>query len=413
MTVPPDTGAPGHRRGSAEFTRLLIAMFCAGVATFAQLYAPQPVLPAISADLGVAPADAALLVSAGTGGLAISVMGWSWAADRYGRVRTMTTAILAATLIGATVAWLPHFGAMVAARFVEGAALGGVAGVAMAYITEESHPSSVAAASGLYISGTSLGGLSGRLISGPVTDLSGDWRIGFSAVIAVSVLAMVAFIALAPAPRRFTAGRTTLGQVSRVALAHLGDRRMLAVFAQGFGLMGAFVTIYNYLGFRLEAPPFLLSPTLVSLLFVSYLAGTWSSSFATRLAGGRGRLPVLFGCGATMMVGIALTWIPHVVVIITGLVVLTAAFFGGHAIASGLSGILPTTGRAQATALYNFAYYAGSSLLGWAGGLLFARGGWWLVSATCMGVVALTMVAARVGLADTAASGTGGTDPVE
>ncbi|WOP18357.1 MFS transporter [Raineyella sp. LH-20] len=373
-------------------------MFFAGVATFAQLYAPQAVLPAISTGLQVAPAESALLVSAATGGLAVSVLLWSWLADRSGRVRTMMTAIILATVIGAAFAFTSWLPLMVVLRFLEGACLGGVAGVAVAYITEETHAGSMAAATGLYVSGTSLGGLSGRLVSGPVTDLTGSWRAGVGAVIALSVLAAVLFAVLVPPARRFTPRRTSLLDVSRRAGAHLRSPRMLAVFTQGFCLMGAFVTVYNYLGFRLEAPPFGLSPTITSLLFLSYLAGTWSSQRATRVAVRFGRRTVLLGSGGLMLAGLALTWIPGIVVIIVGLVVLTTGFFAGHAIAAALGGILATEGRAQATALYNFFYYAGSSVMGWAGGYLFAVAGWPAVSAFCALAVALAMVAAWVGL---------------
>ncbi|SDB84763.1 Predicted arabinose efflux permease, MFS family [Raineyella antarctica] len=373
-------------------------MFCAGVATFAQLYAPQAVLPAISAGLSVPPAQAALLVSAATGGLAMSVLWWSWLADRWGRVRTMLLAIIVATLAGAAFTFVASFPVMVALRFVEGAGLGGVAGVAVAYITEETHAASMAAATGLYISGTSLGGLSGRLLSGPLTDLTGSWRVGVGSVIALSAVAGVLFAVLVPPPRRFTPRRTSLVQVSRLALAHLRNPGMRTVFVQAFCLMGAFVTIYNYLGFRLERPPFALSPTVTSLLFLSYLAGTWSSSRATRSAVRFGRRTVLLGAGTLMLTGLALTWVVDVAVIIVGLVVLTAGFFAGHAIASALAGIMAEEGRAQATALYNFFYYAGSSVLGWVGGYLFSAGGWTAVSMFCAIVVAVAMLVAWSGL---------------
>ncbi|MEA5154527.1 MFS transporter [Raineyella sp.] len=388
----------GHRRGSRDFTRLLAAMFFAGVATFAQLYAPQAVLPAISSGLQVAPAEAALLVSAATGGLAVSVLAWSWLADRRGRVRTMLIAIVLATVIGAAVAFTSSLPLMVVLRFLEGGCLGGVAGVAVAYITEETHAASMAAATGLYISGTSLGGLSGRLVSGPVTDLTGSWRVGVGAVIAVSAVAAVLFAVLVPPARRFTPRRTSLLDVSRRAVAHLRRPRMLAVFVQAFCLMGAFVTVYNYLGFRLEQAPFALSPTITSLLFLSYLAGTWSSQQATRAAVRFGRRTVLLGSGGLMLGGLALTWVPSIAVIIVGLVVLTAGFFAGHAIASALAGIMAAEGRAQATALYNFFYYAGSSLMGWGGGYLFTIGGWSAVSAFCALAVAAAMIAAWAGL---------------
>lgn len=394
----------GHRRGTAAYAKLLAAMFCAGLATFAQLYAPQAVLPAISADLAVQPAGAALLVSAATAGLALSVLAWSWLADRAGRVRTMLVAIMLATAAGIAVPLVDSFALIVVLRFAEGAFLGGVAGVAVAYITEETHPASMVGAAGLYISGTSLGGLSGRLVSGPVADLTGSWRLGVGAGLAISLLAALVFALLVPPARRFTARRTSLLQVSRQALAHLRNPRLVTTFVQAFCLMGAFVTVYNYLGFRLEAQPFGLSPTLTSMLFLAYLAGTWSSNRATRSAVRFGRRRVLVGSGALMLAGLALTWSTSVAVIILGLVVLTAGFFAGHAIASAAAGILADEGRVQATALYTFFYYAGSSLLGWIGGHLFAAGGWAAVSAFCAAAVIVAMVRAWLGMRPTAPS---------
>lgn len=64
IALRPTQSWAAHRRGSSEYRRLLAALFCAGIATFAQLYPPQGVLPQISADLGVGAASASLMVSA-------------------------------------------------------------------------------------------------------------------------------------------------------------------------------------------------------------------------------------------------------------------------------------------------------------------------------------------------------------
>jgi hypothetical protein len=102
-----DSGSPtqsdawvGHSHGSTEYRRLLAGLFFAGVATFAQLYSPQAALPLIAADLKIGAADAALIISAATIGLAIGVIPWSVAADRFGRVRAMSIAVTAATVFG-------------------------------------------------------------------------------------------------------------------------------------------------------------------------------------------------------------------------------------------------------------------------------------------------------------------------
>jgi predicted MFS family arabinose efflux permease len=152
--------------------------------------------------------------------------------------------------------------------------------------------------------------------------------------------------------------------------------RLLALYAQGLLLMGGFVALYNYLGFRLSAAPFNLPQTLISLLFVAYLAGTWSAAQAGVLAARFGRRPVLLIAIAGMVVGVLMTLSTVLVVVLIGLLVATAGFFAGHAVASGWTGAEAITGRTQASSLYNLFYYAGSSLFGWLGGVFFVNWGW-------------------------------------
>src|ERR1700712_2055301 len=139
VTIQQSVEAPwtGHARGSAAYGRLLAALFCAGVATFAQLYSPQAVLPLISSDLGIGAAHAALVVSVSTAGLAIGVIPWSALADRMGRVKAITISVSGATVVGMLVPFAPTFGLLMAGRFVEGLMIGGVPAIAVAYLTEE------------------------------------------------------------------------------------------------------------------------------------------------------------------------------------------------------------------------------------------------------------------------------------
>ncbi|WP_240896573.1 MFS transporter [Kineococcus vitellinus] len=187
--------------------------------------------------------------------------------------------------------------------------------------------------------------------------------------------------------------------------AALGERGLLALYAQALLLMGAFVTVYNYLGFRLLQPPFSLSQAVVGLLFVVYLAGTASSSLAGRLAAA-GRLRVLLAATALLAAGCLLTLASSVVLVVAGLAALTAGFFAAHAVASGWVGArAPAGARAQASALYTFAYYAGSSLLGWLGGSAFVAGGWPLVVALVLVLAALAAALAALALRGPAPTG--------
>lgn len=366
----------GHRRGSRGYRRILVALGAAGVATFAQLYSTQGILPVVGHSLHVDAAQAALTVSVATLGLAASVLAWSWVADRIGRAPAMKAALVAAAVLGLLTPLAPSYAVLLGLRALEGIALGGVPALAVAYLSEEVHRSQAAVAAGTYISGTTIGGLLGRVVSGPFAELGG-WRLGVAAVGVLSASAAVAFVLLVPRARGFSrpAGRPEVGVVRGIAL-NLRDPRMLVLYAQAFLLMGGFVAIYNYLGYRLERAPFGLPVVVSSLLFFAYLAGTVSSRVAGGLAARHGRRRVMLCSTAVMIAGVALTlpdWLPTVLV---GLVVMTAGFFGAHSTASGWVGHRASVGRAQATSLYNLFYYAGSSLFGWLGGYAFLAG-WW------------------------------------
>lgn len=391
---------PGHDRGSRGYRRMILALFAAGVATFSQLYSVQGVLPELAADQRVSEPDAALAVSMATLGLAVAVIPWSVVADRRGRRATMRIALLGAVVLGLLVPFAPTFQALLGLRFVEGVALGGIPAVALAYLTEEIAPWAAAVASGTYISGTTLGGLLGRLVAGPLSEFY-TWRVGTFVVSAVAAVAGLVFFLTAPVPRGFQpVVRRSARDIPlvRKLLACLKDRRLVALFCQGGLLMGGFVAVYNYLGFRLQAPPFLIPASLSALLFLAYLSGTWSSAQSGRLSARSGRRPVLLGASGVMLVGLLLTWWEFLPAVIAGLLLFTAGFFAAHATASGWVPGLVRTGRAQASSLYHLAYYGGSSVFGWAVGLAFQGQGWGGVVVSVGAMIALAALIAWAAL---------------
>ncbi|WP_457974197.1 MFS transporter [Arthrobacter sp. D1-17] len=381
-----ETGWDGHPKGSTAYGRILAGLAFAGVATFAQLYSTQAVLPLMSRELGVTAAEAALTISLATVGLAVTVIPWSFLADRIGRVRAMTWGISVATVLGLLVPLATSFPLLLALRTLEGMALGGIPAIAIAYLNEEVNKAHTAMAAGSYVAGTTLGGLAGRLVAGPAGELWG-WR---AAALAVSVLATVAailFLVLVPKARRFTPtpARGFRG-AARTLGTHLRNARLLALYVQAFLLMGGFVAVYNYLGFRLSGEPFSLPATVISLIFLAYLAGTVTSRWASGLTERFGRRAVLLAGIALMTAGLALTLTGMLVLILVGLLIFTGGFFAAHSIGAGWTGTIAASGRAQAASLYNLAYYLGSSVIGWAGGIVFQSLGW---TALAVAVIAL------------------------
>ena len=400
----PTPDHPGHARGSTAYRRLLAALVLAGVATFAQLYSPQGELPQIAADLGATADRAALAVSAATLGLALAVVPWSFVGDRYGRLRAMVAAVVGATVLGLAAAWAPTFELVLLARLLEGAFLGGVPALAMAYLNDEVDARSASVAAGWFVGGTTVGGLLGRIVATPVADVT-SWRVGMTTVSAMAAAAAVGFVLLAPRERRFVRvrGETFLDRTRRV-LTNLQDRALLGLYLVAFLLMGGFVAVYNYLAFRLVAAPYLLPAWAVGLVFLAYLAGTVSAPRAGVLAARHGRYAVLVASVLVMLAGLLATLTGPLWLVLLGLVVMTAGFFGAHSVASGWAGARAVTARAQSTGLYNLAYYGGSSLLGWAGGLAFEARAWtgvagFVAVAILLSLVILRLLVGRPGVA--------------
>jgi len=370
--------------------RLAAALWCAGLAAFATMYAPQGLLTQISHDASVDPSEAALLVSAATLGLALSVLPWAWLSNRIGTRSAMRLAATGTAITAVAVPWLPTFDTLLAGRLLHGIALGGIPALAMALLHNTATPQRVATMAGSYVAATSLGGLSGRLLVVPIADHIG-WCAALFILGGVVAVLMVALIGLIPRPSVASTGESDNGAV----LAHLRDPAMLSLFGIGALLIGGMVIVFNYLPFRLEEAPYRLAPTMVSLIFLAYLGGTAGSRAAGWLTDRVGGAPILASAGLLMAGGAALTLARPVSMILLGLVVLTTGLFIGHAVASSMVAARANRGRAQATAMYNISYYAGSSAFGWLGGLAWLHAQWVAVTAL---VVVLGLGASVLGL---------------
>ncbi|MDL4775938.1 MFS transporter [Actinomadura xylanilytica] len=397
VPVPLQEAEP-HRLGSPGLRRINLALFAAGLTTFMSLYCTQALLPELSGGFGVSPAEASLLVSLATGAVAVAIIPVSSLSERYGRTRVMLVSSVASALVGLLIPLCTTFALLAAARTVQGLALAGVPAVAMAYLAEEVHPESLGGAMGRYVAGTGIGGVLGRLVPGLVTDVAG-WRWALAATGVVALGFTVLFWALLPPSRRFRPGRVEY----RTLLAHLRDPGLRRLYLIALVAMAGFVTVYNFLTYRLLDAPFHLPQAVVGLIAVTNIAGSAASARAGVLADRSGRRRVLVGALLLAASGLALTLPDALPLVAVGLLVFTVGFFATHAVASGWVGLRASSARAQASALYLFAYYLGSSIGGTAGGVAYERGQW-----TGTGLYVLLLLA--VGLV--AAAGMAGTSPV-
>jgi YNFM family putative membrane transporter len=387
---------PYLERGSRAYWHAAIALLFAGYATFSLLYCVQPLLPEFTKTFGVSPAQSALSVSVTTASLAIAIFAAGFVSEGWSRHKLMTLSLTVSSLLTIIVAFLPSWPALLFVRAMEGLALGGVPAVAMAYLAEEVHPAGLGLAMGLYVGGTAIGGMAGRVISGILADVF-SWRVAIGGIGVLGLLATVAFRMLLPPSRRFVP-RSGMGfGHHRTALTgHLKNRGLPFLFLMGFVLMGAFVTIYNYVGYRLIGAPFHLNQTEIGAIFVVYLTGVVASPWAGKMADVFGRGRVLIAALLLMMLGVAMTLSSSLPMVIVGIACMTFGFFSGHAVASGWVGLLAKGAKGQAAALYLLAYYLGSSILGSWGGRFWAFDGWRGVTSLVFVVLAVGVLGAEI-----------------
>lgn len=363
------------KRGTPQFMRVTLALFSAGLATFALLYCVQPILPVLSQEFGVSPAESSFSLSISTGLMAVGLLFTGPLSDAVGRKSVMVVALLLAAICTLLSAMMTSWHAILIMRALIGLSLSGVAAVGMTYLSEEIHPSVVAFSMGLYISGNSIGGMSGRLLSGVITDFS-SWRVAVTVIGCFALASALMFWKILPASRHFRPASLRPRNLLINFRLHWRDKGLPLLFVEGFLLMGAFVTLFNYIGYRLLSAPWSLSQAVVGLLSVVYLTGSWSSPKAGALTAKYGRGPVMLGATAIMFCGLLITAFSSIWLILLGMMLFAAGFFAAHAVASGWIGARARRAKGQASSLYLFSYYVGSSVAGTLGGVFWHNYGW-------------------------------------
>jgi MFS transporter, YNFM family, putative membrane transport protein len=389
----------GIARGGRDFVRTMAALFSGGFSTFALLYSAQPVLPTFAHEYHLSPAASSLALSATTGTLAFALLIAGTISDVFGRKRVMVVSLAASSAIMILAAFAQNWGQLIALRALTGLALSGLPAVAMAYLADEMAASAIGFAMGLYIAGNTVGGLTGRFIGAVSADYNA-WRSGFALVGVIGLVSVVLFARVLPESRAFSPVRPNLGALCKSLIGHFADPGLRLLFLIGFLVMGCFVTVYNYIGFRLLEPPFSLSQTQVSFIFLLYLIGGVSSTIMGDLSSKYGRRRVLWIAMTIMLLGVVVTLANNLALIVLGVGLITIGFFGAHSIASSWVGLRPESAKAQAASLYLLFYYLGSSVVGTMGGVFYARDGWpgvaALVGALIVVGVGVSVLLARV-----------------
>ncbi|MET3576835.1 MFS transporter [Bhargavaea ullalensis] len=362
----------------AAFWKIIGALGFASLFIFSAMYATQPLLPLFTEEFGIGVSVSSLSVSMTTLGLIIGLLVISFLSDRRGRTLFIKSSVVLAVIPFFIMPFVPSFGLLILLRFLQGIALAGVPAAALAYISEEVDRRSASFATALYISTNALGGMTGRFVTGWVTEHY-SWQAAFLGIGIAGAVIAVAVLLLLPSSRRFDPAAGTAKEDMQAFLFHLRNPLLLILFGLGIVLQLSFTGVWTFLPFHLGAAPFNLSLEAISYTYFAYGIGVIGSPLAGWLAGKFGLRPVRITGIVIMSSGILLTLGGTTPAVVAGLCVMCLGFFTAHSLTSASVARDAEHHKGSASSLYLVSYYigvaAGSTLLS----PLWTTGGWELL----------------------------------
>ena len=367
-----------------------LAVATAGFSAFVNLYSPQALLPKLAGEFHVGPGEISSLMTASTAAIALSAPFTGALADVLGRKRLIVAAMFAITVPTVIMTFASTVPQLVVWRFIQGLLVPPIFTVIVAYVGDEWPPRDVARVAGLYVTGASIGGFSGRFIPGILTDVIG-WRAAIQVVAAITLLAAVIVTLILPRERQFVRSGGLLSSFAQM-LRHFRDRRLVATFAIGFGVLFNFIAAFTYVSFHLAGPPYFFTPTMLGALFFTYLVSSPLLPWTGRAIALFGRRRFVLGAIALWIAGALLLLAPPVAAIIAGLTLCAVGGMLCQTVSTGYVTLTAKEGRSSAVGLYASTFYIGGSAGAFLTGIAWAAAGWSGCVATIVAMQAIMAI---------------------
>ncbi|EGR2508774.1 MFS transporter [Vibrio cholerae] len=370
---------------SPQYLKVTFALAFGSFLVFCNLYLFQPMLPYLANHFAVSETQINWLFAASTLALSLCLVPWAVTSEAVGRRLVMLTGLFAMPVIGLAMLYAEQFWFLVLTRALMGVALAAFASVAVAYMVEELSPQAFGKAIGGYIAANSLGGITGRIAGGLLTDALG-WQ---HAVVAMAIFTLLGALLVAyflPIQQHFKPQRGLFFHHNRALVKHLQNRTLWLAMLIGGVNFALFVNLYSVMGFRLVAEPYSLPIGIASLIFVCYLAGTLSSKLTANWNRRFSAIPGMMLGALISMAGMLIALIEAIPAMLAGLILISFGAFFTHTLAYAWVSQKATQAKATATALYLVHYYIGGSLGGFYLLYCWQHGGWEMVTLGGLGL---------------------------
>ncbi|STY82191.1 MULTISPECIES: MFS transporter [Moraxella] len=375
---------------SEKFTIAMIGFFA-----FLQVYSVQAILPVLMIDLKATEVQAGMAVGATVLAIALISPFMGMMSDAVGRKPFIVGSLLMLALPTALIGMASSIHEAIFWRFLQGVSVPGITVVLIAYISEE-YSSKLATMMSLYVSGTVLGGFSGRFFAGHLEHFIG-WRYGY-VVMAICTLigALWAWKSL-PRSQNFI-----ISENFRTAFAtlfsHAKNPHVICSGFLGACVLFSLVGCFTFINLHLSESPYLLTPANLANIFAIYLIGMVITPLSARVVTRFGMTSTILMAVLISISGILMTLFTPLSVVIVGLTLMSSGVFITQSATISYLTSHVSEGRSLASGLYYMGYYGGGFIGAWACALAYAQGKWlWtvglilVVQLIALGVVTLFM----------------------
>jgi len=369
-----------------SYFRLQLIVFALVSASFTNIYITQPVLPILQTEFAADMVLVSFSVSAVILGIALFNLPFGFLADRLPIHPLILIGGIAVASSGLICALTDHLWILIAARFVQGSFIPALTTCLAAYLAKTLPAERLNVVMGSYVAATVLGGMGGRLLGGWIHPPL-HWRYAFVSAAALILIATIA--AFRNLPRTASDSGQQGKSIGFIAL--LKRREILLIYFCASGSFAIFSSVFNYLPFRLAAPPFNFSTEMTTLLYLAYIVGIFMGPLAGKISNRIGGGNTLIAGSIVLGVALIMILLPSIMAIVLGLLGICAGFFSIHAAAVGALNRMLSGDQGKANALYVMFYYLG----GWVGitvcGIAYKHGGWSVVIFICLSLLIIPL----------------------
>lgn len=350
-------------------------VFLSGFSCFAQLYYFQPLLPDLALDFSLTASHSSLAVSFSTLGMVFGLFTMMFIADRITRKKLIATGLLASSIFSVAASFSPTFLPLILLSAAKGFLLSGATSVSMAYISEEVSPANKGKIMGLYIAGNALGGMGGRVIASWIGEAF-SWRVASGSIGIICAFFAILFLLFSPASVNFFPRKESFKSLITDNIHLILSKALIPFYLTGGLILGVFVSLYNYMGFYLVKPPFNFSPYYIHYIYLMYIFGVFGSLATAWLTRRYNHFAVLKTMLVVAAAGILLLYFTDFRIVTVGLAAFTFNFFVVHVLCNRIVSEYNVAKRSVTISIYLLVYYLGSSILGYATGIILDTWGW-------------------------------------